>query len=106
MTKAERKARQQKLLNHFKKTDRYTEKQVGDKVYVKQWNGSTKRWQVAEYTLQSFERYKAFKGYKKPVVLTQAQRKAKFDETVAYHEAKKLQKQMDDDFQRALDSSF
>ena len=101
MTKAERKARQQKLLNYFKKTDRYTEKQIGDKVYVKQWNGSTKRWQVAEYTLESFARYKAFR---KPP--TPSQRKAKYDETVAYHEAKRLERELDAELNNKLFDTY
>ena len=98
----ERRARQTELLKLFPKHGGYAEKRVGDKWYVRQYNGGTKRWQVAVYTLDSFKRYKAFSGYRKPTEMTQAQRKAKYDETVAYHEAKRLEKELDEQLQQLL----
>ena len=40
--------------------DFYEEKQVGDKWYVKMYNGGTDKWQVAVFSNESFRRYKTF----------------------------------------------
>jgi hypothetical protein len=54
-----RRQRQKELLLLFNQPeDYYEEKEIKDKVYVKQYNGNTKKWQVAEYSLDSFRRYK------------------------------------------------
>ena len=38
----------------------YEEKHIGDKWYVKSFNGTTGKWQVAEYSEESFQRYKGY----------------------------------------------
>jgi hypothetical protein len=58
--KLERQRRQQELLKLFV-GDWYQEKQVGDKWYVKMWNGGTNKWQVGEFTAASFKKYKQFR---------------------------------------------
>jgi len=61
--KQERLNRQIELLREFEgqeNGDCYEEKRLGDNWLVKSWNGGTERWQVAIYTLDSFNRYKSF----------------------------------------------
>ena len=57
--KLKRLARQAELLKNFDE-DHYQEKKVGDKWYVKQWNGNSKRWQVAIFSETSYKKYKQF----------------------------------------------
>ena len=47
--------RQNFLLTFFKE-DNYAEKEVNGFWLVKQWNGSTKEWQVAIFTPESFKK--------------------------------------------------
>ena len=54
-----RQACQIELLKNFE-GDFYQEKKIGDKWYVKMWNGATKKWQVAVYGENSFRNYKKF----------------------------------------------
>ena len=61
LKKARRLARQIELLKNFsQEEDHYEEKKIGDKWYIKSWNGGTKRWQVAIFGEGSFGNYKAF----------------------------------------------
>lgn len=54
-----RKLKQTELLKLFNQThDHYEELPLGEKVYVKQLNGNTQRWQVTAFTRESFSRYK------------------------------------------------
>ena len=60
--------RQNGLLQEFsQEEDHYEEKKIGENWYVKNWNGGTKRWQVAIYSNASFRKYKGFQ--EKPVDL-------------------------------------
>lgn len=55
--------RQEGLLHEFdgqEHEEHYEEKHIGDKWYVKSWNGGTKRWQVSVYSEDSFKRYKSW----------------------------------------------
>jgi hypothetical protein len=36
----------------------YEDRRYGNEVYVKHWNGNTRRWQVGRYSLDAFARYK------------------------------------------------
>jgi len=56
---ADKKNKHDELLKHFT-GDGYEEKCVDGVWLVKQWNGNTKRWQVAQFSEESFKRYKAF----------------------------------------------
>jgi hypothetical protein len=49
--------------------DFYQEKEIGDKVFVKMWNGNSNKWQVAEFTKVSFRNYKHFQENNKRVLL-------------------------------------
>ena len=51
--------RQVELLKGFE-GDFYQEKKVGDKWLIKMFNGKTKRWQVAQYSISSYEKYKGY----------------------------------------------
>lgn len=62
----QRQARQNLLLMYFSE-DKYQERRVGDKWFVKMWNRGTKRWQVAEYSLESFKRYKTYNSERSSV---------------------------------------
>jgi len=93
----ENRARQVMLLGMFEPDSGYSELEVDGQWFVKMWNGSTNRWQVGTYTPESFARYKAFR---KPP--TPSQRKAKYDETVAYHEAKRLERELDNELNNKL----
>ena len=58
-----RRLRQDELLKtHFSHQirDFYEEKQVGDKWYVKQYNGNADVWQVAVFSNESYRRYKTW----------------------------------------------
>ncbi len=58
-----RRARQETLLQEYfshQVRDFYEEKQVGDKWYVKQYNGNQDKWQVAIYSNESFRKYKQY----------------------------------------------
>ena len=57
--KLEKQLRQQELLKNFE-GDYYQEKQVGNKWLVKSLSGNTGKWQVAEYSEESFQRYKEY----------------------------------------------
>lgn len=59
MSKESRRLRQQELLKNFT-GDSYQEKQIGDKWLVKSLNGNTGNWQVAEYSNESFSKYKEY----------------------------------------------
>jgi hypothetical protein len=59
LKKQKRLERQLELLKNFE-GDFYQEKKVGNQVYVKSWNGGTKRWQVAVFEESKFKNYKAF----------------------------------------------
>ena len=59
MSKESRRLRQLELLKNFE-GDYYQEKQVGDKWLVKSLNGNTGNWQVAEYSQESFSKYKEY----------------------------------------------
>lgn len=50
---------QQELLSLFE-GDFYQEKKVGDKWYIKMFNGNTGNWQVAQYSEKSYKAYKSF----------------------------------------------
>ncbi len=79
MTKAKKeknRLRQLELLAQFE-GDFYQEKILPDKVLVKMWNGSSNKWQVAEFTRSSFNNYKAFQGNKN-----------KFEESIKEEEPK------------------
>lgn len=56
--------KQLELLHEFdhQKQDCYEERKIGNEWYVKQWNGGTKRWQVAIFSEDSFRRYKSFQN--------------------------------------------
>lgn len=57
-----RRLRQLELLTNFKQEqDHYEEILVGDKYYVKNFNGSNNLWQVCIYTKDNFIKYKKFK---------------------------------------------
>lgn len=57
-----RRQRQAELLSLFhQEADHYEEKEGGGRVYIKYLNGDTKKWQVAEYSKESFQRYKAYR---------------------------------------------
>ena len=58
-SKLQRQLRQNQLLKLFD-GDFYQEKYIKGKYYIKQFNGNTKNWQVAEYTPSSFMKYKAY----------------------------------------------
>lgn len=61
--KNKRRERQEELLKGFfshQVGDYYEEKMVGDKWYVKNYNGGTGLWQVAIYSADSFRRYKTY----------------------------------------------
>lgn len=60
MSKATRLARQEELLKLFC-GDFYQEKEIEGKIYVKNFNRGTGRWQVAIYSQESFKKYNAFK---------------------------------------------
>ena len=64
MNKKQRLERQFLLLKHFE-GDFYQEKKINNQWYIKTWNGNQKRWQVAVYSEQSFNLYKAFNDRKK-----------------------------------------
>lgn len=59
LKREQRRLRQIELLKNFT-GDYYQEKQVGDKWLVKHLDGDTGKWQVAEYTEDSFSRYKQY----------------------------------------------
>lgn len=63
MSKNKRLERQLTLLKEFAHQvgDYYEEKQVGDKWYVKLYNGNSDKWQVAIYSAQSFRGYKTYR---------------------------------------------
>lgn len=61
--KEQRRQKQQELLKHFE-GDFYQEKKIGDKWFVKLFNGNTGNWQVAIYSEDSFKRYKEFQSNK------------------------------------------
>ena len=63
-TKLQRQLRQNQLLNYFE-GDFYQEKKIGNQYFVKQFNRSTGRWQVAIFSEGSFAKYKAFNTNKK-----------------------------------------
>ena len=54
------KEREDKLKLFEQTYDHYEEKRIGDKWYIKSFNGGTKFWQVAVYSLASYERYKQY----------------------------------------------
>ena len=50
---------QENRLSQFnQETDHYEEKDMGGEIWVKMWNGGTKRWQVGIFSPESFKRYK------------------------------------------------
>lgn len=54
---------QQQLLGMFDQDkDHYEEKRVGNDVYIKMFNGTTQRWQVARYSKKSYQRYSAMRA--------------------------------------------
>ncbi len=55
--KLKRRLRQQELLKNFE-GDFYQEKKIGENWLVKSWNGTVGRWQVGDYSEDSFRRYK------------------------------------------------
>ena len=60
-----RRLRQEQLLKEYfshQVNDFYEEKKVGDKWYVKMYNGGNDNWQVAIFSSQSFRNYKGFTG--------------------------------------------
>ncbi len=54
------KLQEEKLAQFEQEYDHYEEKDMGGEIWVKNWNGSTKRWQVSVYSPASFKRYKGF----------------------------------------------
>lgn len=64
LKKLKREQRQNELLSLFQ-GDFYQERKVGDNWYVKMWNGGTNKWQVAVFTIASFNNYKAFSSQRK-----------------------------------------
>ena len=61
--KEQRRQKQRELLKYFE-GDFYQEKKIGDKWFVKMFNGNTERWQVAIYSESSFQTYKEFQENK------------------------------------------
>lgn len=51
---------QQDRLKEFEhqEEDHYEERQIGNEWWVKQWNGDSKRWQIAIFSKDSYFRYK------------------------------------------------
>lgn len=49
------------LLTFFnQEIEHYEEKEINNYWLIKQWNGDTKRWQVAIYTKESYNNYKQY----------------------------------------------
>jgi hypothetical protein len=59
MSNLKRKKIQEERLNMFE-GDWYQEKLIAGYWYVKHWNGNLKKWQVGQYSPESFQRYKGF----------------------------------------------
>lgn len=57
------KINQTERLKLFDTPTGYEEKFIDDKWYVKSFNGGTKKWQVAIYSIDAYKRYK---GYSTP----------------------------------------
>lgn len=64
MNKKQRKLKehQDRLSQFDQEYDHYEEKDMGSEWWVKMWNGGTKRWQVAIFSPQSFQKYKGFQN--------------------------------------------
>jgi len=54
------KEQQDRLAQFDQEVDHYEEKDMGGEIWVKMWNGGTKRWQVAIFSPESFKKYKAY----------------------------------------------
>ncbi len=61
-----RKLKQDELLKMFD-GDFYQEKEVGDKVYVKKWDGNTSKWNVNTFSKESFRKYKHYEEREKEI---------------------------------------
>lgn len=63
MSKKKKKQIQQDRLKEFEHQteDHYEERKIGDKWFIKMWNGGTNKWQVAIYSEESYSRYKRFR---------------------------------------------
>ena len=52
---------QENRLSQFdQEFDHYEEKDMGGEIWVKMWNGGTKRWQVAIFSPEKFKKYKQY----------------------------------------------
>lgn len=59
--KLKRLKEQEDRLSQFdQEHDHYEEKDMGGEIWVKMWNGGTKRWQVAIFSPKKFKRYKSY----------------------------------------------
>jgi len=54
------KEQEDRLSQFDQEIDHYEEKDMGGEIWIKMWNGGTKRWQVAIFSQESFEKYKSF----------------------------------------------
>lgn len=57
---SKKKDKQAVRLALFDNSTGYDEKQIGSQVFVKHFNGTTGKWQVAVYSEESFKRYKEY----------------------------------------------
>jgi len=58
--KARREEQERRLKEFIQDFEHYEERRIGDKIWVKHWNGGTNLWQVAIFTEQSFRKYKNY----------------------------------------------